>query len=106
MLEEFESEEAGGNPYRGTVLSQAGVAAFPSLMRDAIRSGDEQTLTAALGDPQYWRHTDSVGKTVNFLAAAERLGLTEFNTWYVRGFAKRLMGRAKLNARFTEPGLP
>lgn len=60
-------------------------------MREAIKSGNEQTLLNALLNPSYWYPTDRRGARVNIPQAAERLALTEFNTWYVRGLAKRLM---------------
>ncbi|GHO76992.1 hypothetical protein KSD_47630 [Ktedonobacter sp. SOSP1-85] len=94
MLDELEQEERGGNPYRGRLLSVAGKAAFPDLMRQAILSGNEQTLVHSLVISQYWQSAESYSKGVrriNIQQQAERLGLSEFNTWYVRGFAKRLL---------------
>lgn len=91
MLSEFEAEQAGGNPYIPRNLSPAGRAAFPDLMREAIRSGTEQTLSAALSNPTYWEPHDASGKRVNVPFAAQRAALTEFNTWYVRGLARRLL---------------
>jgi hypothetical protein len=98
MLSEFEAEEASGKAYRGRNLSAAGRTAFLELMREAIRSGNEETLASALADPAYWNPTepyvrDGVSRirSVNTNQAAERLAVTEFNTWYVRGLARRLM---------------
>lgn len=91
MLEAFEEEEASGNPYRSAILSDAGLEAWPDLMRDAIQTGNEVTLGRALNDPKFWNPRDSSGKRVNVRQASHRLALTEFSTWYVRGFAKRLM---------------
>jgi hypothetical protein len=99
MLEEFEAEEQSGNPYRGKELSPTGRAAFPDLMRLAITTGNEQTLFAALNNSTYWVSSGvsrsktgrSYSRSVNVAHDAERLGLTEFNTWYVRGLAKRLL---------------
>jgi hypothetical protein len=97
MLSEFEREEASGNPYRGKGLSDTGRAAFSNLMREAIAKGTEETLAAALAKPQFWNPTETYTRkgiehtrTVNVAQAAERLALTEFNTWYVRGLSKRL----------------
>jgi len=99
MLKEFKIEEGSGNPYRSTILSSQGLQNFPSLMEEAIKSGDEVTLGKALSNPSYWvssflRRTKSgtTQVTVNPLDAAKRLGLTEFNTWYIRGLVRRLMG--------------
>lgn len=98
MLEEFEAEEAGGNPYRGKGLSSSGTLAFPELMREAIRDGNEETLSASLQVAAYWNPMETYVRNgvqrqrqVNVQQASERLALTEFNTWYVRGFAKRLL---------------
>ncbi len=67
-------------------------------MRHVIRSGNEEKLIASLLNPTYWYPTEIYvrggierERRVNIQQAAERLGLTEFNTWYVRGLAKRLM---------------
>jgi hypothetical protein len=51
MLAEFEAEEESGQGYRSRSLSVAGRAAFPTLMREAIRNGNEQTLAFALANP-------------------------------------------------------
>ena len=98
MLAEFEAEQAGANPYRSKALSTSGQAAFPQLMRDAIKQGTEVTLTVALADVSLW---DPIEKFVrdgvpgerkrNIPQSAERLAMTEFSTWYVRGLARRLM---------------
>ncbi len=92
MLREFEAEEVA-NPYRGRSLSDAGREAFPDLIRSAIRSGNEEVLVAALGQDAYWQPTEPYirgHRRVNVRQAAERLGQTEFNTWYVRGLCARL----------------
>ncbi len=98
MLEEFEVEQASGNPYVPKILSPAGVAAFPNFMRAAIKTGNEQTLIASLAQARYWNATEAYVRNgvvrqreINVNQAAERLGLTEFNTWYVRGLAKRMI---------------
>ena len=98
MLDEFEKEEAGSNPYRGRGLSAVACAEFSGLMRHAIRSGNEETLIASLSNLSYWYPIETYvrggikrERRVNIQQAAQRLGLTEFNTWYVRGLAKRLM---------------
>jgi hypothetical protein len=98
MLSEFEDEQSSGNPYRSKALSQKGLEVFPDLVREAMKSGDEQTLTRAISDRNYWKPTETYerngiirSRNVNIRQASERLGLTEFNTWYVRGLAKRLM---------------
>lgn len=97
MLAEFEREETG-QPYRAKVLTSTGVAAIPSIIRDALRTSNEISLAAALLDPSYWLPTEAYvrdgivrERKVNMQQAAERLAITEFNTWYVRGLAARLL---------------
>ena len=98
MLQEFEAEIASDNPYFGRNLSAAGRAAFTELMRAAINEGNEETLGAALNRPVLWNEKETYERNgvlrerrINVRQASERLALTEFNTWYVRGFARRLL---------------
>lgn len=98
MLAEYEAELAGPNPYFGRGLSSAGRSAFPELMREAIRGGNEDSFASALNRADYWNPTESYERNgvvrerqVNLRQASERLALTEFNTWYVRGLARRLL---------------
>jgi len=98
MLAEFENEQASGMPYRSKALSQAGLKAFPDLMREAIKSGNETSLVAALNrvdlwdpDEEYTRNGITRKRRRNVAQSAMRLALTEFSTWYVRGLAKRLL---------------
>lgn len=102
MLSEFEQEETGGNPYRGQLLTPEGLSVFPNLMRQAITDGDEQMLIRSLLIAQYWRSSESYSKGirhVNIQQQAKRLGLSEFNTWYVRGFSKRLLQEGVLHCQ-------
>lgn len=98
MLAELEAEQTGGNPYMPKNLSEAGRRAFPDLVRSAIRDGNEASLIDALRDPSLWQKTELYEvkgvvrqRRINVDHAAERLGVTEFNTWYVRGLARRLL---------------
>jgi hypothetical protein len=106
MLREFEAEEASGKPYRGQNLSMQGLEVFPRFMREAIVQGNEQTLTSALNNPQYWHTYKKSGKPVKPEDEAERLGLTEFNTWYVRGLSKRLMDEGVKECQAYRAALP
>ncbi len=97
MLEEFKSEWASDR-YVSRRLSQEGKRAFPSLMEAAIRSGNEVSLAESLSNPRFWKSRETyyrLGKRhqrrINPGKAAEFLANTEFNTWYVRGLAKRLL---------------
>jgi len=98
MLREFGAEERRANPYRSPRLTEEGVAAFPDAMRSAIVDGDEESLEYELLDPDFWEAWETYrrngflrNRRVNFAAAAKSLSRTEFNTWYVRGLAKRLI---------------
>jgi len=97
MLEEFRAEE-GTRPYWSQRLSQRGLAEFSKLMEQAIASGNEVSLAQVLADPAFWkpsapfvRSRKTHYRSINPTKAAESLAVTEFNTWYVRGFARRLL---------------
>lgn len=98
MLAAFEEEEAA-NPYRSQILSQSGLEAFPDLMREAITSGNEVTLAAALNRDEFWLDRDAGEKSVNVRQSSERLALTEFNTWYVAGLARKLKAEGETDCQ-------
>ncbi|MCK4418998.1 hypothetical protein KAV79_04255 [Candidatus Aerophobetes bacterium] len=98
MLEEFEAEQNSGNPFTSQLLSDIGGKVFPGLMKKAIVSEDEEFLSISLSKQEYWKEKQEYTrdgitreKRVNINQAAERLGFSEFNTWYVRGLAKKLI---------------
>lgn len=114
MLREFEAEERTGSPYRSPRLSQAGRSVWPELMAAAIDHGDDETLRAALSDPRYFVPTEMARRRggamfprrVNPFHAAETLALTEFNTWYVRGLASRLLAEGVEWCQAYRAGVP
>jgi hypothetical protein len=113
MLDEFETEEGGGSPYRGRGLSGAGFAAFSGLMRQAIADGDDDSLTTALAVEGFWNPTETYvrggvarERRINVRQAAERLARNEFNTWYVRGFSKRLLDEGVERCQAYRAALP
>ncbi|MBI0583329.1 MAG: hypothetical protein ISF22_03775 [Methanomassiliicoccus sp.] len=94
MLEEFGAEEAG-EPYRSPSLSAKGREAFGEMMREAITSGTEESLAAALKPKELWAEYEpsplgGIRKTEPARAAVA-LARSEFNTWYIRGLCRRLM---------------
>ena len=94
MLEEFKKEETSGNPYRSKWLSPAGRAAFAVEMEKAIVSGNDVTLANALKVPAYWDHHHYTTKgTPTSLPkdTPKTVAWNEFNVWYTRGFARRLL---------------
>jgi len=113
MIEEFESEELGGRPYRGKDLSTAGLAVFPDLMREAMAKGDDDSLFASMAVASYWKPTETYvlkgvarERKVNIGQAAERLARSEFNTWYVRGLCRRLMDEGVEQCQSYRAALP
>ncbi len=113
MLAEFEAEEASGNPYRGERLSAQGRNIFSDLMREAIRSGSEQSLLAALSNPAFWNPSEEYERNgvvrtrrINIQQAAEQLSLSEFNSWYVRGLAKRLIDEGVRSCQAYRASMP
>ncbi|WP_423925877.1 hypothetical protein [Candidatus Palauibacter sp.] len=113
MLEEFELEIASENPYYGQNLSPMGREMFPELMRQAIRDGNEETLTAALNRASFWNpaepHTRKGvvhQRRINVQQQSERLALTEFNTWYVRGLARRLLDEGVTQCQVYRAAVP
>ncbi len=98
MATEFDLEQASDNPYCGELLSPKGSDSWPGHFRYAVQHGNEESLTLALNDASYWNATEPYerngivrDRAINILQAATRLSLNEFNTWYVRGLAKRLL---------------
>lgn len=98
MLEEFQKEEKSGNPYRSESMNGDGLKNVAQIVENAITNGNETTLASALSKPTYWKSSTTVhrGDTVyqrkiDPKTAANIFALTEFNTWYVRGLAKKLM---------------
>jgi hypothetical protein len=97
MLEEFLSEQRNPDSYRSPRLTSTGLTAFPLHMEAAIKDGDESSLAYALSDSDYWlshelgrRGTKVFRKRIDPEVAARMLAFAEFNTWYVRGLARRL----------------
>jgi len=94
MLEEFETEQNSANPFTGQLLSDTGREVFPELMKKAIVSEDEEFLVISLSKKKYWKEKEKTirgERKININQAAERLGFSEFNTWYVRGLARKLI---------------
>lgn len=98
MLEEFLNEERSGNQYRSVRLSLLGIKVFRSEMEIAIKKGNEETLARALSISSYWKSSEKYQRggifrtrRINPMKAAEFLAYTEFNTWYVKGFTRRLL---------------
>jgi len=99
MLEEFGKEENSPSPYRCPRLSELGMTVFPRELEKALRLGNEESLCKAMSNPEYFQTVEYVetrgGKTIerviNCLSAAQALARMEFNAYYVRGLAARMI---------------
>lgn len=98
MLKEFHAEQNELNPYRSKEMTELGKSEFLQIMERAIREGNEITLAKGLVSPDYWlrnghfqRNGKSYQRKIDPGDSSKRFALTEFNTWYVRGFSRRLM---------------
>lgn len=88
MLAEFAAEQDHDDPFVPASLSPRGVVAWPALMADAIRVGDDTTLRGVLlaqpdllkGQEEYTRNGVTRLRSVNAGQASERLATSEFNT--------------------------
>lgn len=92
MLNELDTDINLGQLYEGKYLSPAGKSAWPQLLRDAIESGDSDTLRAAIEPSGYWleyyeRKKPSGGTTMAKVRfdAPEMLCDDEFKRYYLRG---------------------
>jgi len=74
-------------------MTELGKSEFPSIMEKAILEGNEVTLAIDLANPKFWLpyiNTKTGERKLDPKVASKLLALTEFNTWYVRGFSRRL----------------
>jgi hypothetical protein len=98
MLREFRAEQMSElGPYRpkGYVGDDH---LFVGIMERALTEGDEESLIEELTLPHLWdeyvvRETrrGPVPAIDRYDVQARRFGITEYNTWYVRGLTKRLL---------------
>ena len=96
MLEEFNTEQSQEH-YQSKSMNQAGLAAFPDIMRTAIQSGNIESLARDLSNTSLWNPTKTrrtkSGTTdipIKPEVEAKMVAHSEFNTMYTRGFARRL----------------
>ena len=99
MEAEFADELSRPDRFVPLRLTPHGRSVWPKLMGEAIRSGDDATLHAALAaDPELINRTEIYERNgvlrerkVNRAQAAEMLSTSEFNTFYVRGLSAKLL---------------
>lgn len=88
MLAEFQADVAAGRLYLSRRFSGPGRRLYPDLLRAAIETGDETTLTNGIMDQGCMedREPASRGRSKRVPDnAAETLAESEFNRFYIRG---------------------
>lgn len=99
MLREFRAEQSNTDigPYRPRAYIGRDDF-FVRAMERALSEGDEISLMEDLTDPSLWdEYSVRPGKrrlveyTDRYDVQAKRFAITDFNTWYVRGLAARLI---------------
>jgi hypothetical protein len=112
MLAAYIVEQSSPNPYRSKILTPHGHQVFASAMRSAIAQGTEVSLVSQLLDPALWieREPDRIdgrrGSKITPEKAAERLALSEFNTWYVAGLSRRLQAEGETHCQIYRAAEP
>jgi hypothetical protein len=98
MLTELEHDLQTDNLYFGKFLTEAGRERYPSLLREAIENGTDDSLAAALGASgmflsHHQRRKPSGGFTQAKVPITAPITLAEgeFNRFYLRGLCARAM---------------
>lgn len=99
MLEEFRKEQSAPSfpPYRPSGFVGTDEK-FVTIMERALTEGDEDSLAYELSDPVLWEEYGIrivKGRPREYRdpydVQAKRFGITDFNTWYVRGLSAKLI---------------
>ncbi|MEX1252934.1 MAG: hypothetical protein WEE64_01205 [Dehalococcoidia bacterium] len=100
MLLEFRAEQQSADvpPFQPANLTEEGRAIYAAVLERAIMEGNEESLALDLANPAYWHAAEAFTtrsgrpstRAIPANVRANRFGLTEFNTWYVRGLCARL----------------
>lgn len=98
MVEEIEMDTASDKIYRSSYLGQRAQGNWPDYMKEAARSGSDDTLARQLRAPgmlnQMTQRTLATGRTISAKVphnAADVLAESEFNRYYARGLSRRAM---------------
>lgn len=102
MVEALEEDEAAGL-LGSKYMNDRGLALFPSLLREAVLRGNEETLEGSLNDPSLWRERDRAGRRVP-ANAGRTLAVTEFGMMYTRGLCRRLKDEGETQCRIYRAG--
>jgi hypothetical protein len=99
MLSEVEADIASGTLTESRRFSAEGTAAYPDLLREAVRVGDEDTLRESLASGPYFVAKEWVNKEPNGYwksvpsTAAQTFAEGEFNRFFVRGLALEALSK-------------
>jgi hypothetical protein len=98
MLEEIVHDIATGKLYYSPRLSPVGTPLYPELLRNAVRTGTDDTLASELRVPGRLNATEEKRKPKGGtttaqvpVTAADTLAEGEFNRFYMRGLCRRAM---------------
>lgn len=99
MLAELDRDLAGEMLYFGRTLSALGRARYPTLLREAMIDGNDESLAEALSEPglfetEYARRRPNGGSSMARVPVTAPLTLAEgeFNRFYLRGLCRHLIG--------------
>ena len=93
----FTEEQMAIGPLRPSERFTAeGTAAYPEILKDAISKGNEVTLARLLDVPHYWETKEPNPRKPGAMKKVphnrhEQFAITEFNTYYVQGLARKLI---------------
>lgn len=95
MLAEFEEDVANGNLYLSAFQSEAGKAAWPATLRNALEAHDVEWLISSVSNPGFWnathtRRTPSGGWTEAKVPVSAPITLAagEFLRFYARAMCR------------------
>jgi hypothetical protein len=98
MLAEVDSDIATGTLGKSKRFSPGGADAYPALLREAVMSGDERSLTDALSTGAHFVSREWVNRGRGFWKnvpsdCAQTFAEGEFNRFYIRGLCIHAMDR-------------
>jgi len=117
MLAEIDMDAGSTGFYLSSYLNEGGKEQWPSLLREAARTGSDDTLAAALRNQgSFKRETERKKPTGGYtmvkvpVTAADTLSQSQFNLYYMRALALRAQAEGKTltvyRARYSENPRP
>ncbi len=101
MLAELEHDQSAGKLYLSKRLSDAGRRDYPALLRQALESHNDDWLAAQLrssgrmAERETYQRAGGTHERAVPVNAAETLAEGEFNRFYLRGLARRVIEEGK-----------